>query len=110
MGLFDNLTGGGEDNSPISILKELLNGKDIEMKTDLNIKQIRVLVQFRLYYLLKDPDIKTKDAVDKTLDYYLRLLLSVGRKSRIEATDAVKQMKDSMMENQLAMNNLFNKK
>lgn len=127
MGMFDGMMGGGQQDSAISVLKDLLDDSNIEMKTDLNINQIKVLFQLELDRLITEKVTKA-DVTDKSkwtdndigkdkytarearqlaLVYYLKLMVSAGRQSRKEITDAVREMKDSMIQETLAMAGLM---
>lgn len=48
MGL-ESIQFGGGDTNPMEVVKSLLTSDDIEMKTDLNMTQIRVLVELKWY-------------------------------------------------------------
>lgn len=91
--MLENLNFGGSP-SIVDVLKKLLNSKDIEMKTDLEMEQIQVLIQmkwFTLCYL--NPEKEPFEVLLMTMDYYLQLMTSYNRKSRTEIVTAISNMK-----------------
>lgn len=110
-----NLLGGNKETA-VDILSKLLNKADIEMKTDLNMKQIRILFLIRLRECLlrvirqekvtvKLDDFTTHEreytssmALRESTEYLMQLMVSVGRKSRGESIDGVKKMQPPMSE------------
>lgn len=98
--MFSSMMTGGDTDNAVSVLKQLLDKENIEMKTDLNINQIRVLTQLKLLHLLKEKDPVTqkdrytaKEALEKTIEHYLMLMVSLRRQSWTQITDAVKSMR-----------------
>lgn len=110
-----NLLGGNKETA-VDILSKLLNKADIEMKTDLNMKQIRILFLIRLRECLlrvirqekvtvKLDDFTTQEreytssmALRESTEYLMQLMVSVGRKSRGESIEGVKKMQPPMNE------------
>lgn len=110
-----NLLGGNKETA-VDILSKLLNKADIEMKTDLNMKQIRILFLIRLRECLlrvirqekvtvKLDDFTTQEreytssmALRESTEYLMQLMVSVGRKSRGESIEGVKKMQLPMNE------------
>lgn len=76
------------------VLNKLLDAEQIEIKTDLNITQIKTLVRIRWFMLNLDLDDQRSklEKLEDCLTYYKILLCSVDRKSRGEIIDAVKEM------------------
>lgn len=97
--MFSGMMAGADPENAVSVLKQLLNKDDIEMKTDLNINQIKILTQLKLLNLLKEKAADGKDkytakeALEMTIEYYLALMVSLRRQSWTQITDAVKAMK-----------------
>lgn len=88
----ENLFGGNKSNQ-IDALLELITTNNIEIKTDLNITQIRILTQVKYYKLLEEyPEKSSMEILSEVVEYYLTLMCSLKRKSRQEVIDGLKQM------------------
>lgn len=112
MGMFDNMMGGEGQRTPVDILDSLLDPKNIELKTDLNITQIKVLTQIDWYKRLANPDNKDKHPLEllaETLTYYMSLMASLKRKSREESIEGIKQSRDSFMQNDPVIGQVMNR-
>ena len=93
--LFSGMFGGGESSNPVDALKQLLNIEDIELKTDLNIQQVKVLTQLYWFSLIKDPaneKVSTQELVQQTMLYYMKLSCSIDRKREKAIVDALSKM------------------
>lgn len=91
--MLDNLK-LGYGASTVEILKKLLSKKNIEMKTDLNDEQIRVLFLSKWFALCEaNPETAPDILLDEALQYLLQLRVSKGRLSRTETYDAIADMK-----------------
>lgn len=102
MGGIDNLFSGGDNvPNPIDVLNTLLDKKDIEMKGDLNMTQIKILCQVRWFKLIRDPANKDKTAsalLDELMEYAQQLMVSYKRQSRTETIKGISDMSQKMME------------
>ncbi len=91
--MLENLNLGGSP-STVDILKRLLNSKDIELKTHVEIEQIQVLTQLKWFELCDTfPDRDPFNNMAAALNYYLQLMTSLDRKSREEIISAISEMK-----------------
>lgn len=101
MGL-ESIQFGGGDTNPMEVVKSLLTSDDIEMKTDLNMTQIRVLVELKWYEELKKPENKEKSGLEifnnKVVPYLLKLMPSIKRLSRKEIVDIFQKLAGSMIQ------------
>lgn len=90
-----------DDTNPVDVLSELLNADNIEMKTDLDIGQIKVLMQLKWMAVLKDEDNKNKEPfglfVDEVVPYVMMLYTSYKRKRSEEIVKGVTEMKEALM-------------
>lgn len=104
MGLLDGFTEQEEQKNAIDVLLELLNKENIELKTDLNIKQIKVLWQSYFFTELFDEDNQDKNPHEilwKSLLYFMELMTSLKRKRSSEIIEGVSKMKDQFLETSL---------
>lgn len=98
--MFEGLDLGGQ-KSPIDVLNTLLDSVDIELKTDLSLDQIKVLVIVRWFSELSKEENKEKNPytiLDDVLLYYLKLMCSLDRKSRTEIIEGIKDLKKEFFE------------
>lgn len=113
MSIFEGaLPGMGNQGNPIDVLNTLLDKEDIEVKTDLNISQIKVLTQLKWYELLNTPgnlDKEPMEMLNEVVLYYLALMVSLKRKSRQEIIDGISEMKESLLNNEMLFNQLQRK-
>lgn len=72
-------------NEILQVLKELLDTKNIEVKTDLTSDEIKLITRIKIISELKDIKV-----YEKGLETYMKLVLSKGRKSRTEILEAIK--------------------
>lgn len=104
MGLLDSLS-GGEQPTPIDVLLELLNTENIELKTDLNMTQIKVLFQAKWFTDLLKEENKDKDPYEIFQDcliYFMQLMTSLKRQRAKEIIEGIKDMREKFMDIPLA--------
>ena len=104
--MFESLLQGNQQKSAVDVLDTLLDPKNITMKTDLNMTQIKILCQLKWYSLLKDPSYKDKsptELLDLVMTYFLELMVSLKRKSREESIKGIAEMKDKLLDQQLLL-------
>lgn len=88
---------GTSTNTPSEMLGKLLEKLDIELKTDLNINQIKVLFTLKYHVImLMNPNINPIDALDQSLTYLMELMVSNKRLGRSEIITAVKNMEQPL--------------
>lgn len=111
--MFEGLLSGDGKSSIVEVLEKLLDPVDIQLKTDLNINQIRVLTQLKWYSELDKPENRDKDAFTilmVVMDYYLQLMTSLKRKSRGEVVEAIKEMSKELAMPDSLIGGMFPKK
>lgn len=102
--MFEGIDLGGED-SPFKILNSLLDKKNIELKTQLNIEQIRVLTILKWYQLnAKYPDNEPIEILNDTMEYYLQLKTSLNRKGRQEIIKGITEVNKTLLEERNILN------
>lgn len=93
--------GTDETKSPIDVLIELLDKKNVEMKTDLNISQIKILFQVKWFTEILKEDNKDKDPFtifSDVIDYFLQLMVSYKRQSRKESIKGISEVKRELLD------------
>jgi len=111
MGIFDSMQ-IGQESSPIDALMELLNKENIELKTDLNITQIKILFQLHFFTNLKKTGNKEKDPYQifwESIEYFLCLMTSLKRERAKEIIKGLTEMKESYYEQMNLLKNLGKK-
>lgn len=113
MDLFAGL--GNEDNTnPIEVLMRLLDPKDIEMITDLNMSQIHILSELKYHQELDKTENRDRSGMDilvnEVIPYLLKLMVSNRRKSREETIKGVSELKDTLLESSLLASGLIPRK
>lgn len=108
MGIFDKFTAvGNTDKSPIDVLLDLLQKENIELKTDLNITQIRILWQMKFYTDLKRfPKDDPYKLLWNSLEYFMLLMTSLKRERVREIIKGLTDMRESMAEYMSLASNL----
>lgn len=94
--MFENMFNMEEGNS-IDILNNLLNNNNITMKTDLNMLQIKELIKIKWFSELHNPKNKEKSGIEilsMVMDYFMELMTSYQRKSRIEIIKGITELKE----------------
>lgn len=108
-----NMLFGGDSNTAIDVLSNLLNKEDIELKSDLTMQQVKVLLQIKWF-----KEISKKENLDKSpmeilqefiIPYFLALMCSVERKSRKEVIEAIKDMNEKFMQPESILNAMSSK-
>lgn len=125
MGLLDDSSNlfGSNQMTGVDLLNNLLDPKDITMKTDLNMTQIGVLFKISLYYNLKkvlsdlnDEKIPKEDkytvslAMKDSTNYFMQLMVSLKRLSRKESVDGVSNLQPQMMQTENAIAGMLPRK
>lgn len=101
MGFLDSLGSGEDKKSAIDVLMELLNKENIEMKTDLNISQIKVLWQSYFFTeLLKEENMEEDPfkIFQESLVYFMQLMTSIKRKRAEEIIQGVSKMREEFLQ------------
>lgn len=107
MGILDSFKRSEEAPTAIDVLFQLLDKNNIEMKTDLNISQIKILFQSKFFTEMLKEENKDKDPYtifQECIEYFLKLMTSLKRESRKEIIKGVSEMKDRLLEQTLLMN------
>lgn len=93
--MFENMQLGNEDQlNKVEVLNKLLDLDQIDIKTDLNIKQIGILCKLRWFKLVLNPkdDRDSMEKFEDVLEYFKVLMCSNRRKSRTEIIEAVSKI------------------
>lgn len=87
---------GGSQASPTDILNNLLDSKDIELKTHLTINQIKGMVKLDWFEAVMNPENAGKDPFELFQqvihEKMLKYMVSFNRMSRSESIDGVKHI------------------
>lgn len=81
------------DTKIYDILTDLLDPKDIELKADVSLSHIKILIQTRFLLNCKD-DMTIKENLEDCIEHYLKLTISKQRLSRTEITSTLKALKE----------------
>jgi hypothetical protein len=91
----------GGSGSPIDILSKLLEQDNIYIKSQQNMKQIKIICKTRWLAEIKKEENKDKTGMqildEKIIPLYLMLMCSYKRRSRTEIIDAIKNLNDKLM-------------
>jgi len=109
--MFENIFGQDDSQkTPIDILQSLISSDDIDMKTDLNINQIKILCKIKWVTLneieSRKPFDQRRDPYElfsEVIEYFKALMCSNRRLGRKEIIDAIKEMKRELLEPQSIM-------
>lgn len=92
--MYEDLMSISTDKNATDALLQLLNPADINIKSDLGIKQIKALSKIDYFIKrFKEPNENPMTHFETVIEDFKVLMCSIDRKSRIEISDSVKEMK-----------------
>lgn len=113
MTILDNF-GTNDESNPISILKDLINPKDIEMKSDITSKKLGVIMDIYWNYLINKKEFRNKNSQDllwnEFVPYLLKLSVSLNRNSRKESIEGISKINERLIEQDYILRGLIDKK
>lgn len=92
---------GEEEKSSIDVLMELLNKENPEIKTELEMSQIKIKVMARWYKNIKT--MEAAEALDDALSYYDVVKMSYKRKREQQIIKGVTELSERFQQEQLMM-------
>jgi hypothetical protein len=94
----------GSNTTAVDILREMIDPKNIVIKSEVNMEKIRVLLKIKWFSEIKKDSNKNKPVMeifqDQIIPYYLSLMCSLNRQSRKEVIDAIKDINDKFISNE----------
>lgn len=108
--MFEDLMGDDTSN-PVDVLKSLLEKDNIELKTQLSMSKIKVLTQLKWFSVIENSENVSLDTqLSEVIEYYLALLVSLKRKSREETIKGLSEMREALLQEDLALRQIGGKK
>lgn len=98
--MFDELIKGEDDQSSVDVLNNLTMPEFINMKTDLQMKAIRKLLEVK-YFELRLKGIADVEILGELMEYYKELMVSYNRSGRKEIITGIANMRDRYVEEEL---------
>lgn len=102
---------GDDTSNPVDVLKSLLEKDNIELKTQLSMSKIKVLTQLKWFSVIENSENVSLDTqLSEVIEYYLALLVSLKRKSREETIKGLSEMREALLQEDLALRQIGGKK
>lgn len=101
----------GQQKSAVEGLTELLDPKNISLKTVVNSTQLKSMFKLKLSIeLRKNPDKEPLDILDELLLWYLTVLPSKNGLRSQQIVDGLKDMRETLLESELITKQLSSKR